>query len=113
MSEAVLRRVQARPRKATVIARVMAAAVVVIFTAVGVGLHGKTDSGTGVFQTSDQIALVGLGVLAAAGILMMTRPRVGVRSAVSPVDLVCGLSAAKVAAAVHVLATEDAELPCP
>ncbi|GIH17303.1 PH domain-containing protein [Rugosimonospora africana] len=68
--------VRARPRKATVIARVMAAAVVVIFTAVGVGLHGKTDSGTGVFQTSDQVALIGLGVLAAAGILMMTRPRV-------------------------------------
>jgi hypothetical protein len=68
--------VRARPRKATVIARVMAAAVVVIFTAVGLGLHGKTDSGTGVFQTSDQVALIGLGVLAAAGILMLTRPRV-------------------------------------
>jgi hypothetical protein len=68
--------VRARPRKATVIARVMAAAVVVIFTAVGLGLHGKTDSGTGVFRTSDQVALIGLGVLAAAGILMLTRPRV-------------------------------------
>ncbi len=68
--------VRARPRKATVIARVMAAAVVVIFTVVGLGLHGKTDSGTGVFRTSDQVALIGLGVLAAAGILMLTRPRV-------------------------------------
>lgn len=76
MSEAVLQQVRARPRKATLIARVMAAAVVVIFTAVGLGLHGRTDSGTGVFQTSDQIALIGLGLLAAAGILMLTRPRV-------------------------------------
>lgn len=36
--------------------------------------------------------------------------RAGVRTATSPVDRVCGLSAAKVAAAVHVLATEDAVL---
>jgi hypothetical protein len=54
----------------------MAAAVVVIFTVVGVGLHGKTDSGAGVFQASDQYALIGLGLLGAAGILMFTRPRV-------------------------------------
>jgi hypothetical protein len=76
MSQAILQTVRARPRRATTIARIMAAAVVVVFTAVGVGLHGKTDSGTGVFQTSDQVALIGLGVLAAAGILMLTRPRV-------------------------------------
>jgi superfamily II DNA or RNA helicase len=36
--------------------------------------------------------------------------RAGVRTTTSPVDRVCGLSAAKVAAAVHVLATEDAVL---
>jgi hypothetical protein len=68
--------VRARPRKATVIARVMAGAVVVIFTAVGVALHGKTDSGTGVFGTGDQVAMIALGVLGALGILMFTRPRV-------------------------------------
>jgi hypothetical protein len=58
------------------IARVMAVAVVVILTVVGVGLHGKTDSGTGVFQTSDQVALIALGLLGGAGIMMFTRPRV-------------------------------------
>ncbi len=68
--------VRARPRKATTIARVMAGAVVVIFTAIGVALHGKTDSGTGVFRTGDQIAMVGVGVLGALGILLFTRPRV-------------------------------------
>ncbi|GAA5198875.1 hypothetical protein GCM10023322_73220 [Rugosimonospora acidiphila] len=75
MSEAVLQMVRARPRRATTIARVSAVAVVVIFTAVGVGLHGKTDSGTGVFQPSDQVALIVLGILAAAGLLTLTRPR--------------------------------------
>jgi hypothetical protein len=59
-----------------VIARVMAGAVVVIFTAVGVALHGRTDSGTGVFGTGDQVAMIALGVLGALGILVFTRPRV-------------------------------------
>lgn len=72
----VARVVRARPRKATVIARVMAGAVVVIFTAVGVALHGKTDSGTGVFGVGDQIAMIGLGLLGAVSILLFTRPRV-------------------------------------
>jgi hypothetical protein len=68
--------IRARPRKATVIARVMAGAVVVIFTIIGVALHGKTDGGTGVFGTGDQVAMIGLGILGAAGILLFTRPRV-------------------------------------
>jgi hypothetical protein len=75
VSEAAVQVVRARPRKATVIARVSAAAVVVIFTAIGVALHGKTDSGTGVFGRSDQVAMIGLGILAGLGILMFTRPR--------------------------------------
>jgi hypothetical protein len=74
--DAVEQVVRARPRKATVIARVMAAAVVVIFTAVGLGLHGRTDSGTGVFGTADQVAMIALGVVGALGILLFTRPRV-------------------------------------
>jgi hypothetical protein len=68
--------VRARPRKATAIARVMAGAVVVIFTVIGVALHGKTDGGTGVFGRGDQVAMIGLGILGAAGILLFTRPRV-------------------------------------
>jgi hypothetical protein len=61
---------------ATTIARVLAVVVVVIFTAIGVALHGKTDSGTGVFGRSDQVAMIGLGIVAALGILLFTRPRV-------------------------------------
>jgi hypothetical protein len=54
----------------------MAGAVVVIFTAVGLALHGRTDSGTGVFGTADQVAMICLGVVGALGILLFTRPRV-------------------------------------
>jgi hypothetical protein len=68
--------VTARPRKATRVAWVMAVLVVVIFSAVAIGLHGVTDSGKGVFHTDDQFAMIGLGVLGALGILLLTRPRV-------------------------------------
>jgi hypothetical protein len=68
--------VTARPRKATRVARVLAVVVVAIFTAVATLLHGATDSGKGVFQTSDQVAMIGLGILGALGILAFTRPRV-------------------------------------
>jgi Bacterial PH domain len=68
--------VRFRPRKARVVGWVAAVAVVVIFTLVSFGLHGATDSGRGVFQTGDQVAMIILGVLLALGILMFTRPRV-------------------------------------
>jgi hypothetical protein len=68
--------VQARPVKATRVAWVLAVLVVAVFTAVGTTLRGATDSGKGVFQAGDQFAMIGLGILAALGILMFTRPRV-------------------------------------
>ncbi len=68
--------VTGRPRKATRVARILAGVVVLIFTAVATALHGATDSGKGVFQTGDQIAMIGLGVLGGLGILAFTRPRV-------------------------------------
>lgn len=68
--------VTARPRKATRVARILAVAIVVIFTVVAFLLHGTMDSGKGVFQTSDQIAMIVLGLLGALGILMFTRPRI-------------------------------------
>ena len=68
--------VKARPVKATRVAWVLAVLVVAVFTAVGTTLRGATDSGKGVFQAGDQFAMIGLGVLAALGILMFTRPRV-------------------------------------
>jgi hypothetical protein len=68
--------VRARPQRATKIAWVLAVIVLVVFTAVGTGLRGATDSGKGVVQAGDQLAMVGLGVLGALGILLFTRPRV-------------------------------------
>jgi hypothetical protein len=68
--------VAARPRKATRVARILAVVLVAIFTTIATALHGATDSGKGVFQTSDQVAMIGLGLLGALGILAFTRPRV-------------------------------------
>ena len=68
--------VRFRPRKARVVAWIAAVAVVGICTVVSFGLHGTTDSGHGVFQTGDQVAMIILGVLIGLGILMFTRPRV-------------------------------------
>jgi hypothetical protein len=54
-----------------------AAAAVVLLVTVVVGLLLKSSS-TGVvsFRTSDQVAMIVLGVLLAAGILLLARPRV-------------------------------------
>ena len=68
--------VTSRPIKTTRVAWVLAVLVVAVFTAVGTTLRGATDSGRGVFQAGDQAAMIGLGLLAAVGILMFTRPRV-------------------------------------
>lgn len=54
---------------------IAAIAVVIIFSAVATALRGDTEGG-GVFGVADQIAMVGLGLLGAAGILSLTRPRV-------------------------------------
>ncbi|WP_432975419.1 PH domain-containing protein [Dactylosporangium sp. CA-233914] len=68
--------VVARPQRARIIAYVLALVVVVVFTLIAFGLHGKTGDGPGYFQRGDQAAMIGLGLCAAAGILLMTRPRV-------------------------------------
>jgi hypothetical protein len=68
--------VTARPVRATRVAWVLAALLVVVFSAVATTLRGPTDSGKSVFQTGDQIAMIALGVLAALGVLLFTRPRV-------------------------------------
>jgi hypothetical protein len=58
------------------VAWVLAVVVVAVSTAVGTSLRGATDSGKGVFQTGDQFAMIGLGVVFGLGILLFTRPRV-------------------------------------
>lgn len=68
--------VNARPVRTTRVAWVLAVLVVIVFSAVATTLRGPTDSGKSVFQTGDQVAMIGLGILAALGILLFTRPRV-------------------------------------
>jgi hypothetical protein len=68
--------VRARPQRARVIAYVLALVVVVVFTLIAFGLHGKTGDGPGYFQRGDQAAMIGLGLCAALGILLMARPKV-------------------------------------
>jgi len=68
--------VTARPRRARIIAYVLAPVVVVVFTLIAFGLHGKTGDGPGYFQRGDQAAMIGLGVCAALAVLLMARPRV-------------------------------------
>lgn len=72
MSQAVL--FQTRPRKVRVAASVAAVVLVAVFAVVGALLR---DTPTGViFQVSDQIAMVGIGLLLGIGALLFTRPRV-------------------------------------
>ena len=67
--------VKARPRRATVVCWLTAIVVVVLFSAIAVGLGGQRQ-GRVVFEVADQVAMAGLGLLVAAGILAFTRPRV-------------------------------------
>jgi hypothetical protein len=69
-------RVTFRPRRSRVVCLVLAGAVLVVFTSVSFGLRGSTGDGPGVFEAGDQWAMIGLGVLAAAGILLFARPKV-------------------------------------
>jgi Bacterial PH domain len=66
-----------RPRRLRKVCWASAVAVMIVFTGVSFGLHGSLGDGSpGVFQRGDQFAMIGLGVLAAAGILLFTRPSV-------------------------------------
>ena len=69
-------RVEASARRARKVAIGAAVAVVLIFTGVALTLHGKTDGGKSIFHAEDQVAMVLLGLLAAGGVLMFTRPRI-------------------------------------
>jgi Bacterial PH domain len=68
--------VDAQARKAKKVAYISAALVFVIFTGVAFTLRGKTDSGSSVFHVEDQIAMILLGLLAGAIVLVFTRPRI-------------------------------------
>lgn len=76
LQSAPLARVDAQARKAKKVAQISAALVVVIFTGVAFTLRGKTDSGRSEFHVEDQIAMILLGLVAAAAVLMFIRPRI-------------------------------------
>ncbi|TDC59872.1 PH domain-containing protein [Micromonospora sp. KC207] len=65
-----------RPRRIRLVCWVSAAALLVVFSLVATSLTGPTGEGYGTFQRGDQLAMIGLGVLGALGILLFTRPRV-------------------------------------
>jgi hypothetical protein len=65
-----------RPRRIRRFAWVLAPVVVAFSVVLGLALGGETGENGGVFQPSDQIAMVGLGLLGAAALLVFTRPRV-------------------------------------
>ena len=58
-----------RPRRARVVAWMAAGVVVAIFTVIALSL--KVEE---VFRVGDQVAMIGLGVVLAAGVLAFTRP---------------------------------------
>lgn len=68
--------VNCRPRRLRLVAVCAAPVVVVLFTVLSFGLEGATGQGYGQFRAGDQLAMIGLGVLGAAGVLLLTRPRV-------------------------------------
>jgi hypothetical protein len=67
---------EVRPRRAVRTAWIAAVLIAVTFTVGGVWLRSGS---TGVnFRVADQIAMIGIGVLGAAAVLLLTRPRVRV-----------------------------------
>ncbi|WP_367137752.1 PH domain-containing protein [Saccharothrix sp. HUAS TT1] len=66
--------VEFRPKKIRLVSAACAVFLVVVFTVVGL-LLGDTPTGV-IFRTSDQVAMVCLGVLLACGVLLLARPRV-------------------------------------
>ncbi|WP_033440734.1 PH domain-containing protein [Saccharothrix sp. NRRL B-16314] len=66
--------VEFRPKRIRLVAVLSAVFLVAVFTVVGL-LLGDTPTGV-IFRTSDQVAMVVLGVLLACGILLLARPRV-------------------------------------
>ncbi|WP_084467221.1 PH domain-containing protein [Nocardia arthritidis] len=67
---------EVRPRRAVRTAWIVAVLIAAAFTVGGVWLRSGS---TGVnFRVADQIAMIGIGVLGAAAVLLLTRPRVRV-----------------------------------
>jgi hypothetical protein len=72
---AVTATVTAVPRLMRVVCAGLAVAVLAVMVVVGILLK-SSSTGVVTFRTSDQVAMIGLGVVLAAGILLLARPRV-------------------------------------
>ncbi|MDG4798470.1 PH domain-containing protein [Micromonospora sp. WMMD1082] len=68
--------IRLRPRRIRLVCWVSAVLLVVVFAVIATTLTGPTGNGYGTFQRGDQLAMIGLGVLFALGVLLFTRPRV-------------------------------------
>lgn len=68
--------VRLRPQRLRVLCGVLAALVLAVCLVAAAGLGGRTGSGYGRYLPGDRPAMVVLGVLAALGVLSLTRPRV-------------------------------------
>jgi hypothetical protein len=68
--------VRARPQRIRRLVWIAAPAIVVIFTLIALGLHGSINETGAAFQTADQVAMILLGLVAAAATLIFTRPSV-------------------------------------
>jgi len=66
--------VKARPRRIRFLVFATAPVIVVLFALIATSLHGDFNGRGAVFQTADQVAMIGLGLLAAAGSLIFARP---------------------------------------
>ncbi|MDQ4037532.1 MAG: PH domain-containing protein [Actinomycetota bacterium] len=64
-----------RPRRLRIMAWVLAVAIVVAMVVVGLLLK-QSSTGAVTFRTSDQVAMIGLGLIIAGGVLIMARPYV-------------------------------------
>lgn len=85
--------VRARPQRLRRVCWISAGAIVAMFAGLALVLRRHPEAGV-VFHTGDQVALAGLGVLMAAGVLVFTRPRleaderrIRVRNVVGSYDL--------------------------
>jgi hypothetical protein len=63
-----------RPRRIRIMVWIAAPVIVVLFTAIAFGLHGSFNETGASFQTPDQVAMILLGLLAAAASLLLARP---------------------------------------
>lgn len=68
--------VRARPQRIRMLVWIAAPVIVVAFTLIALGLHGDINETGAVFQTADQVAMILLGLVAAASTLIFTRPLV-------------------------------------